>query len=102
MPCDQIVRMQVEWEARDPAMVEAAFRRAGLSAVQRAGSNVSGYFRGTVVRWNGSRVSVDQSATEVVDELKRAYSREALGKAAKRYGWNIEERGGKLALKRRG
>jgi hypothetical protein len=94
MPCDSVILNRVDLKLVDKELLLAALKAMGI-----AYSEASGVIRfsyqgaayelrdGVLTGRNVSQQKVGQTA----DAIRRSYSKQAIKKAANRFGWNVQE-----------
>lgn len=94
MPCNSIVQNRVQWneEHTDLDLLSLAMKKLGYKAITAT------RFRNTqgneVELRNGKLITiVSRYETIDTDAIKQGYSCEVVKKAARSYGWKIEEKG---------
>ena len=105
MPCYEVRLAQVALEAADLALLKAAIEREYGCAVELLGGGTALRFwhpDGYVVTVIGGKVTLPAGREREVDRIKRAYTRAAVEKSAKRLGWTARQTGErKLVVERR-
>ena len=91
MPCYEIQTLSVKFQANNDGLLEKAAKGLGYSwrldagyvTLTKPGASLS-------IDLAGERVSVRQDQQPLVNELKRAYSQEALRMAGRLGGWQVK------------
>jgi hypothetical protein len=101
MPCYEVRTVSVEFRAENRALLDAAIRSlsGGLAVVEQS------YDGRLNLGYGAIKLDLDAGRAEVRDgyqghlnELKRAYSREAIKAAAKRCQWSCKLQGNKAQV----
>ncbi len=99
MPCFQVNRIEVQFQAKHFSSLEKAAKALGWS-VRKSGDSINVYneyggFMYSIV--NGkARVTTNQQAD--VHKLKREYTKQGIKLGQQKFGWTTQVRGKKTAL----
>lgn len=103
MPCDTIATSTVEFKSENSDFLKRALEALGYS-VSEANGAIHGrksYFE-SVIFENGSLTIRSNSGIDA-NAIKRAYSREVVTFASKKFGWQLKENSeNKFAVQKRG
>ena len=103
MPCYTINMTTVELTAARVDLFKSALSAAGWTVHRETESSIEASRGYASLRWTrGGKVQLTSDSAEAdTAELKRQYSRAAVYKQAKRYGWRVQEKGNKFTVQRR-
>ena len=94
MPCDQVMRVSVEFKVQDSRDVGAV-----LTELREAGD--AGCWR---IRYNATTQALEGDGRALTQErigrIKKEVAKRVVRRQAKRMGWKIIEKGDKLTIKR--
>jgi hypothetical protein len=90
MPCFTQTRMSVEFKAENFDLLETALKQL-KRPVTRDSNSVSFYATHARITIRGGQIDMDERDREILNEVKRQYSRLVLDKAAATYGWALHE-----------
>ena len=94
--------MSVEFKAANHDLLEKAITELGYRVTSNTANEIIFYANGTYVSVGGGKIRLDKGMEHIIDQLKREYTKQAVKKAASRYGWASKETAqGKLTLTRR-
>ncbi len=90
IPCFTVNRISVEFKAEHFDMLDDAVRDLGF--IPERGTNSVSFFAnyGQVTVREG-KITIDPRDKHLIDKLKQSYSKQAIKKAASRYGWALKE-----------
>jgi len=98
MPCYEVRTVSVEFKAENKSMLNAALSKIGLPSRELAdGRLVLGTGQIVLDLDNGKAVVQDGCQGEL-NNIKRAYSREAIKAAAKKCQWSCKLQGSKAQI----
>lgn len=103
MPCWTVRETSVELGAADPDVLRRGLEAAGFE-LSMYGSALLVMRGGQIVaEIENGRATVNRGDTDVVNEIKRAYSAEVVKTAAKRFGYSLttNKQTGKITAGRR-
>jgi hypothetical protein len=102
MPCDQIVFQSVDFAMAKghEDLLSDALRDRGYTVTNSNGVIIfrKGYVSGT---YSGGKFTHNGSDDFDVDGIKKSFATRVVHKAAKKYGWAVVEKGGKMQLRKR-
>jgi hypothetical protein len=93
MPCDQIVLCQVNIDAPNKGLLCRAIMSLGYEVNMMASGEVVFWHKDVpnqIMRINAGTASVPRGLEEVIDDVKRAYSKEVLKEASSKFGFRLE------------
>lgn len=96
MPCYSVIRNQVKIQAADRNILKRGIERMGWTTValdQDTGTMTVRAKNGTLITITQDQATVQQGNESLVDQMKRAYSKEVLLVAAEKYDWTVTEVG---------
>ena len=93
MPCFTRTTIQVTVQAMDPDLLKAALVSLGYQVHSNQGSLVAS-MADRVLSFRNGQVTI-RARPGIVDlnVISRAYSRQVISQAAKRFGWQVKETG---------
>jgi hypothetical protein len=102
MPCYEVRTISVEFKAENRNLLDAAARSIGLNDLRNVGNGrleMGPHFGAyiTLDLTNG-RAEVRDGYQSLLNELKRAYSREAIKAAAKQVNWACKMTGNQATI----
>ena len=103
MPCDTVRTVTLDLTVADNEVLLRGLKAAGFTVYeQRVGISARSKSGALITIANG-KASVEEGDEAVVNEVKRAYSNEAVRTAAKRFGWTTKQdaKTGAVTLSRR-
>ncbi|NMC34537.1 MAG: hypothetical protein GYA36_19110 [Veillonellaceae bacterium] len=108
MPCDSISIFSAHLEnLKNWDTLETAARAAGWYVYRTSqemtltkGRETVRIRKGGVAEISGAYMQENRSQ-EIASELTKAYTKQVVKAASKKFGWQLEEKSGKLRLKRR-
>jgi hypothetical protein len=89
MPCYATYNISVELTGMHPEILKRAIESLGYKVMQTA-SGLCFYCQGMEVRIENGTISLDQSQTRLINEIKQAYSREVIQIACRQYGLELQ------------
>ena len=96
MPCYQVQSVSVVFKVAHRDLLEKALRVLGWNSVESAGDSarltIGPYGSSIVLDLRNGAASFREDQQNLFNELKRAYSRQAINFAAKLGGWQIKNK----------
>ena len=89
MPCYATYTISVELSGMHPELLKRAIESLGYQVTQAA-YGLQFYCQGLLVRIENGSITVDQRQIQLINEIKRAYSREVIRIACQRYGLELQ------------
>ncbi len=93
MPCNSIVTQSVSLKNANPDVLTNALKADGWRVIETSAGSILAYRAGENVLWEKGKGVGTSGGIETVEEVTRAYSREAVTWAAKRAGWKVKQTG---------
>lgn len=88
MPCDSIILNRVNLSVANMQLLFDALETMGADQIKIVGKNAQFILDGNLYRiQNGQLVGSDRNLGAMADRIKRAYSKQCVTSAAKRFGW---------------
>jgi len=100
MPCYEVRTVSVEFRAENRKLLDAAIESLGgqMSIVQESGDRLILGYGAITLDLAAGRAEVRGGYQDRLNELKRAYSREAVKAAAKKCQWSCKLQGNKAQI----
>ncbi len=89
MPCYATYNISVELTGMHPEILKRAIASLGYEPIETS-SGLHFSCQGRDVRIQGGSISLDPSQIGLVNEIKRAYSRQVIQIAAQQYGMELQ------------
>ena len=89
MPCYATYTISVELAGMHPEVLKLAVESLGYKVTQTA-SGLHFYHQGSQIRIENGCIALDQKQLQLVNEIKRAYSRQVIRIACERYGLELQ------------
>lgn len=93
MPCYTERRTTLDLAAADQQLLVGALRASGWTvATERDGTLhvARGAISGTI---SNGRITLPETAAQMVNDIKRSYARAAVEQAGRKYGWQVQVQG---------
>jgi hypothetical protein len=89
MPCYTVRTIQQDLTVGDKDVLVRGLKAAGFTVSENANGIMAtkGYEAAVIA---GGRIETTEAGKHLINEVKRAYSNEAVRTAAKRYGWLLQ------------
>lgn len=91
MPCYTTQRQSVEFKVEHFDLLEKAIKALGYEP-RRVDARWIAFNAIRSIKIGNGKIDVDERDLKVIDQLKQAYSREAVKQAASRFGWAIKQK----------
>jgi len=90
MPCDSVVKMEVNLKQMDHVVLKRALEKDGWTVALRRDYMLA-YKDGRRIEIHRDRAVVDQGDEDLVEKMNDAYSREAVRTAFAKFGFKVEQ-----------
>lgn len=103
MPCWTVVTVTMELKNADLTILKKALENLGFQTVTQKGDMLYwDYNRASYDRRTGQITMNDRSMTsQVASKIKMEYSKENVRQQAKKFGWQVQEKGNKFTYTKR-
>lgn len=91
MPCDTIQTNTVEVGKMHPGLLKTALTALGATGIIASQAGTSFTLRGQRIQISNGRMLLREGSESIADQVKVAYSRQAVYHAAKSNGWQVRE-----------
>lgn len=102
MPCDSIVINNIDFEAaKNHIDLLAESMRALGYTVTKVGNTLSFYGSGFSGTYSSGKFRVQEGFESRVDAIKQSFGKTVVRAAAKKFGWTVSEKNGKMQMRKR-